>query len=158
MSRSVTTPPRSRQRCRRLLRWRSQDGSTAVEFVAGVGVLLLPVVLLVASLPGWAEYASAARVAAQEAARILAVEGPEAASAADAVARQVGQNHRASVEITEVGWELRRAGVDTPPQEYVVVTVDVEMPALPLPFVEGFGGFRYTATHAEALDVYRSRG
>ena len=48
-----------------------EHGFVAIEWVAAVAMLLLPVVVLVATLPTWAERRHAATVAAREAARDL---------------------------------------------------------------------------------------
>ena len=51
---------------------RSQQGLVAIEWVAALALLLLPIVVLVATLPEWAERRHAATVAAREATRVLA--------------------------------------------------------------------------------------
>ena len=50
----------------------SEQGATPIEFAAGVGLLLIPIVFLVASFAPWVERQSMARVAAAEAARLVA--------------------------------------------------------------------------------------
>jgi NADH:ubiquinone oxidoreductase subunit H len=50
------------------VRPRDGRGFVAIEWVAAVALLLLPVVVLVATLPSWAERRHAATVAAREAA------------------------------------------------------------------------------------------
>ena len=52
------------------------SGFVAIELVLAIGLLLFPVVLLVASLPQWSERQHAAIVAAREAARVAAQEWP----------------------------------------------------------------------------------
>ena len=52
-------------------RRRSESGFVAIEWVAAIAMLLLPIVVLVATMPGWAERRHAATVAAREAARDL---------------------------------------------------------------------------------------
>ena len=54
---------------------RQADGFVALELAAGVAVLVLPVVMLVASLPGWFDRQSTARQAAREAARAITLAG-----------------------------------------------------------------------------------
>src|SRR5215475_11236423 len=74
---------------------RRDGGFVAIEFLLAIAVLLLPVVLLVASLPQWSERQHAATVAADEAARVAIAawpaDGTEAATdAADTVASTYG--------------------------------------------------------------------
>ncbi len=69
-------------------------GFIAVEWVAAVALLLLPTVVLVATMPGWAERRNGATVAAREAARDLVGSWPDGDPvAAELVAREVAADH-----------------------------------------------------------------
>lgn len=127
-------------------------GGVAVELVAAVGLLLLPTLLLVASLPTWSERRHTAVVAAREAAAV-AVEGyprdvtREAAAIAEAVAEVHGVD-REEIDV-RVAADLRRGGS-------VTATVTIEMPALAVPFLPEVGAFRWTTTQTRRIDDYRS--
>lgn len=133
-------------------RRRAGEGYVAVELVAAVGLLLLPVVLLVASLPEWSERRHTAIVAAREAAAV-AVEGYPRDMTADAalLAEEVAAIHgldRDEIDV-RVSADLRRGG-------RVTATVTVDMPALNLPFVGRAGGFRWTTSQTRRIDEFRS--
>lgn len=128
-------------------------GFVAIEWVAAVGLLLLPVVVLVASMPNWAERRHTATVAAREAARVLVDAWPNGdATAAALVATEVAADHGVAgsdidVRVLSVG-EARGAEV--------VVEVEVTMPAIG---VDGMsvGSWHYTARATRRVDDYRSR-
>jgi hypothetical protein len=106
---------------------RSEHGFVAVEWVAAVGFLLLPIILLVASLPVWAERQNAATVSAREAARVLVRSWPENdPDAATRVAREVAADH--GVDASDVAVRVEAGGVER--GSYVRVTVTVAMPAI----------------------------
>ena len=70
------------------------SGFVAIELVLAIGLLLFPVVLLVASLPQWSERQHAAIVAAREAARVAAQEWPaDGGVDAERVAREVATTY-----------------------------------------------------------------
>ena len=70
---------------------RDDGGFVAIEWVAAVAFLLLPVVVLVATMPVWAERKNAATIAAADAARLLVADWPRAdVAAAAARARSRG--------------------------------------------------------------------
>ena len=130
-----------------------QAGHVSVELALGVGVLLFPVLMLVALLPTWVERQSMARLAAQEAARevVLADSWGEGTSEGAAMALQVATNHGTSTGDLDVSFEgaLERGAT-------VMARVVVEMPALEIPLLGGVGSWRWTASHAERVDDYRS--
>lgn len=139
-------------------------GSVAIELVAGVGFLLLPVALLVLSLPAWAQTHTMARTAAREAARTVVVahdpSRPEAAAAGRRAAELVAANHGGALVAGPVfAWDRVDVGGDGEPlvQDHVEATVTVRVPALAVPLLGEFGGFDWTVAHREPLDIYRSR-
>ena len=74
------------------------DGCGAVtELLVGLLVLVVPVGVLVVSLPAWFQARSVAQVAADEAARAAAVIGVERISSPDAAARQAAAVARGAV-------------------------------------------------------------
>jgi hypothetical protein len=120
------------------------DGFVAIELVAAIGILLLPIVVLVAMLPGLLERHDAATVAAREAARVLVAEWPNARVAdAVAVARDVAADYglRAhDVAVAVVPSDGSRGSL-------VRVQVTVAMP----------GGWHDTVADIRRVDDYRSR-
>ena len=77
LSCSTRRPPRngSRQARRPPARNDTEAGFVATELTLGLGLLILPVALLVLTLPGWSERQTTARVIARETARTLARDG-----------------------------------------------------------------------------------
>lgn len=136
-----------------------ERGAVALELALGMGLLVLPIALLVAVFPGWAERTAMARVAAQEAARVAALSesSGEGIAAGEALALQIAANHDVppsevstdiSVPVDSAG-DLRRGG-----EVVASVTVAIHMPALPL---TGSGwSVDWTITHRERIDDYRS--
>ena len=138
-------------------RLRSQSvrerGFVAIEWVAAVALLLLPVVVLVATLPDWAERRHAATVAAREAARELVREWPSADPAqAVVVARDVAADH--GVPASEVF--VRVLSVGAARGDMARVAVRVTMPAISVAGMSA-GAWHYTAVEVRRIDDYRSR-
>ena len=130
-----------------------ERGFVAVEWVAAVALLLLPVVLLVATLPVWAERRHAATVAAREAARVLVRDWPSAdPGEAVATAEEVAAAHgvdRGDVVVRAPLLAGERGSM-------VRVEVTVTMPAIAVPGVRA-GAWHYTAVEVRRIDDYRSR-
>ncbi len=134
---------RLRQRLRR------EDGSAPVELVASAALLVLPVVMIVASLPTWMEASAMGRTVATEVARIaaIAVTGHGRAENMGAVIAEL--DGRQAGVVTDVAQPVYANG-------HVSVKVTVEFPAIRLPFIDvGVGNLTRTITHVEAVDVYR---
>jgi hypothetical protein len=130
-----------------------ERGFVAIEFVAAVAFLLLPIVVLVATVPIWAERRHAATVAAREAARELVDAWPNA-NPADAVdiAERVAADH--GVGSADVVVRVPSAGGDR--GSYVRVEVVVRMPAIAVMGMHA-GAWHYTAVALRRVDDYRSR-
>lgn len=132
---------------------RSQRGFVAIEFALAVGLLLLPVVLLVAALPSWVEREHAGGVAAREAAAVAVqaypADGRDAArlAALDAVANY-GVDAR-DVDVAFPRVDAYRGGT-------ISVRVTVRMPALVVPGIGTVGGFDRSVTRSRRIDDYRS--
>lgn len=142
-------------RSRRWLRPRGEDGFAAVEWVAAVGLLLVPVIFLVLSFPLWVERQSMAKVAAQEAARAVAV-AHDTASGTEAgmsLVQEIARNHGvdpSDVSVTYAGSTSRGSAV--------TATVAVTLPALSFPGLGSLGSVRWSTRHSELVDQYRSFG
>jgi hypothetical protein len=130
-----------------------ERGFVAIEWVAAVALLLLPIVVLVATLPAWAERRHAATVAAREAVRVLVRDWPNADPNKSAVvAREVAADHGVAagdVVVSVVSVGAARGDVAR-------VAVRVTMPALSVLGMSA-GEWHYTATDVRRIDDYRSR-
>lgn len=128
-------------------------GFIAIEFVAGVALLLVPSLLLVAALPVWSEREHAATVAAREAARYAAEHWPASTSdAATAIAQLEALD--LGVPISDVTVDL---AVDDSRGGQVRARVTVVMPAIVVPGIGRRGAWHWTATATRRIDDYRSR-
>jgi hypothetical protein len=132
---------------------REAGGFVAVELVLAIGLLLFPVVLLVASLPHWSERQHAAIVAAREAAREAGHAWPAGGHLeAERVAREVMATYGiANGDVTVT--------VSPPPDRGGLVTaaVTVRMPAVAVPLLASVGAWSWTARESVRIDDYRSR-
>lgn len=130
-----------------------ERGFVAIEFVAAVAFLLLPIVVLVATVPTWAERRHAATVAAREAARVLVDAWPNAdpRDAVD-VAERIAADH--GVDRADVAVHVPSAGGGR--GSYVRVEVVVRMPAIAVTGMRA-GAWHYTAVELRRVDDYRSR-
>ena len=126
-----------------------QSGFVAVEYALALGLILLPVALLVVTLPAWPERQTVARVVAEEAARAAVLEGDVAAG--EAMAREVSANHGIDPSDITVSWSGSVArGAD------LTAEVSVVMPAVRIPAVLMVDAWTWTARHTESVDLYRS--
>ncbi len=134
-------------------RVRGESGFIAVEWVGAVALLLLPIVVLVATMPEWAERRNAATVAAREAARVLVDSWPNGdANSAVLVAREVAADH--GIEASDL--DVRVASVGQARGDEVEVDVEVTMPAIGVDGMSA-GSWHYTARVTRRVDDYRSR-
>jgi len=130
-----------------------EHGFAATELVLGVGVLLLPVAMLVLTLPTWSERQTTARAIAREVARVAAASGrcdPGAAAALTAsMARNLGAPPGAvSVELQCGAGRVLEPGGD------VEAAVTVRMPAVHLVAIGDIAAWSWTARHRQPVDVY----
>ena len=128
---------------------RGDRGFVAIEYALALGLILVPVALLVITLPSWPERQTVARVAAEEGARTAVLTGDLAAG--EAVARQAVANQGldpADVDITWSGSQARGG--------QLTAAVTVRMPVLRLPAIVTVGAWDWTARHTEPVDLYRS--
>jgi hypothetical protein len=132
---------------------RDAGGFVAIELVLAIGLLLFPVVMLVASLPQWSERQHAAIVAAREAARVAAQEWPADGNVdAERVAREIVATYGiANGDVTVT--------VSPPPARggLLTATVTVRMPAMAVPLLASVGAWSWTARESVRIDDYRSR-
>jgi hypothetical protein len=132
---------------------RTDGGFVAIEWVAAVALLLLPMIVVVATMPGWAERRHAATVAAREAARDLVDNWPNGdAAAAVLVATDVAADH--GIDASDI--DVRVPSVGEARGDEVVVEVEVTMPAIGVSGMS-VGSWHYTARATRRVDDYRSR-
>ncbi len=137
-----------------------ERGFGTLEFVVGVALLLIPVLLLVLQIPRWLEYQDFARTAAAEASRACADADTAAAGEARAERLVAAMAPNYGIGAADAARSLRVTCTGAPgPGATVVATVRIDAPALVFP---GFGRGTYHATwtvsHAEVVDPYRSYG
>ncbi len=136
-------------------RVRGDEGFVAVELSLGVAMLLLPVTLVVLTLPTWSERQAAARAIAREVARAAAIAG----ACDEQQAQDVADEMAAGLGIPD---ELDRVALDCPPGGAlarggeVTATVTVTMPAVDIPTIASLGAWRWTAGHRQQIDPYLS--
>lgn len=146
----------------------TERGATPIEFAAGVGLLLVPVVFLVASFAPWVERQSMARVAAAEAARLVATSPTSVVdeAAINAVVATIASNHEVDpADVTayfcppeDAPPAVRATSTCSPITrgQLLRVEVDVQMPAVTIPLLASVGEVTWTAVHIEQVDRYRS--
>lgn len=129
-----------------------ERGLAAAELAVFTGLILMPVLILVASLPLWWERQSLGRLAAQEAARavVLADDYDEGVARGSATVAQLAANHGVDpgdVSVTFAG-SLERGGT-------VTATTTVTVPALAVPYIVTVPSFQLSFAHTETVDHYR---
>ena len=129
------------------------DGFVAVELVAAIALLLVPTIVLVASVPVWSERRHTATVVAREAARAAAAGWPSpAGSDVDSVVASVAADYGVSRADLAVSVD-----VDSARGGQAAAHVTVVMPALHLPLIGDAGAWHWSTTYAVRIDDYRSR-
>jgi hypothetical protein len=138
-------------------RWRDpsvdERGFVATELALGIGLLVLPVALLVLTLPGWSERQVTARAVAREIARSTARSGrcdrPTAEETAATMARNLG------LDPGDLAVGLGCAsGAELAAGSELEADVTVRMPAVEIPGVGAVGEWAWTARHREPVDRY----
>ncbi len=128
-------------------------GFVSVELSACIALLLLPVAMLVVSVPSWSSREHAATVIAREAARLTsdrwpAVDDVEVDEMASELATNLGVDPGdVVVQLSEIADRGQR----------VRATVTIRMPALHIPGVGSIGQWHWTTSSAVLVDPYRSR-
>jgi hypothetical protein len=131
----------------------SEGGFVATEFAVGIGLLVIPVALLVLTLPGWSERQVTARAISREVARRAAREGVCDLGAARALGASMAAN--LGVPSAELGVDLDCVdGSVLPAGGDIEAQVTVAMPAVLLPGIGAVGAWSWTARHREPIDRY----
>lgn len=130
----------------------SEEGFVAVEWVAAVGLLLLPMAVVVLSFPAWVERQGMARSAAEEAARAVALASDTEAgvAAGEGLVAEIARNHGIDPATMSVRFEGEavRGGE-------VRAIVTVQLPALRFPGMGSVGAVDWSTSHTELVDQYR---
>jgi NAD+--asparagine ADP-ribosyltransferase len=126
-----------------------------LSLVLGLGLLIIPVLLLVLVIPTWEARTVDARDAAAGAARVLVTSASWTAGvvAANQLVGEIGATDgvaRSQLVATYDG-SLTRGST-------VTVRVTVVIPATEIPLIGVVGTVHYTATSSELVDQYRSLG
>lgn len=122
-----------------------ERGTAAMELPLLIALVLVPLGLLVITVPTWIERQHAARVAASEAGRaIVTSTSDDPLGEAEAVVAAVGLGHGLPAGALELGVPpvLVRGAM-------VTVEVTVEIPAVRLPGLTSLAPVRWTASHTE---------
>jgi hypothetical protein len=131
-----------------------ESGLVSAELVLGVGLLVLPVALLVLTMPGWFERQVAARSIAREAARAVVLEGRCSQGLAARVAGEMAANH--GLAVGDVRVSVQCESDPLPPGSEIEADVSVRMPALEIPGIGAFTAWEWTARHRAPVDRYAS--
>lgn len=128
-------------------------GYAAAEFVVGVAFIIVPVTLLVLSLPLWLERQAMASRAANESARrmVLAPDWNTGLTQGRVVIEEIERNY----DLPEGDLVARFTG-NLARGQTVRSEVTVTMPALAIPFIGRVGTWHWKAVHVEHVDNYRS--
>lgn len=136
------------------------DGAYATaELVMGIALLLLPVTLIVLTLPTWAERRSMAHSAAHDAALALArsSDWPAGKARAEAIVEEMARNYGLHEdESMRLTWEPDRGAARVDRGEKVTAVVEVATPGLFVPGLGFIGRWDLTVRHSETVDRYRS--
>ena len=132
---------------------RDDRGVAAIDMFAVIIVAMIPVFVIVMSVPSWVERMSFARVAAQEAARaaVLADTWADGQAQAGDLVTEIAANY----DVPAGGSSLALSGA-LERGATVTATVSVQTPTLTIPFVTTVGSTTLSSTHTEIVDHYRS--
>jgi hypothetical protein len=136
-------------------RRRDERGFVALELVLGVGLLLIPVALLVMTIPTWSERQATARAIVREVARSTAVAGICDTGTADGLTDTMAANLGIDPAQVHVSLDCL-SGQRLPRDGEVTAEVTVQMPAIQVPGITNVPGWRWAAQHREPVDPYRS--
>lgn len=136
---------------RSFVRRADQQGFVTIEFAAGCAFLLLPITLLVLTLPTWFERVDMTRIAAREAARDYVINNNQAES------QQIVNDIQNNYKIPQNDMTLSLSGDPTQRGGKVTATVTTKVPATHIPIINVDGpAFTIKSTHVEPVDEYRS--
>jgi len=143
-----------------------QQGFAAVEWLLGLGLILMPVIVIVGSIAPWYQRANMANLMAQEAARVMVLADDWATGEAEArvLAQEIAANHGFGSDdwcgspapgCVSISFDAAVPGVIQRATE-VTVSVEVPIPGVVVPFVGEVAPFQWAGVHTERVDDYRS--
>lgn len=143
-----------------------ESGFIVSEWLLGIGLIIMPMIVIVASIAPWYQRANMATLIAQEAARTMVLADDWATGETDArsLAVEIANNHG----FVASDWCGSRApgclwidiggtspGVIQRGSE-VVVQVEVPIPGVVVPGIGDVAEFQWSQSHTERVDDYRS--
>ncbi|MGI9016317.1 MAG: hypothetical protein ACR2HR_04295 [Euzebya sp.] len=137
---------------------RQQSGFVTAEWVIGIAVLIVPVMLLMGVLPAWAARHEAAAAAAREVTRIIALapEDPGVITAAEGSAAMILDDRGVDPGDMRMRVDVSQDGADD--RDGVVrASVQISGISVSLPLLGQVDGPTLEATHSRRLNPYRSR-
>ena len=135
------------------MRHRREAGFVAIELAVGIAVLVVPVALVVLTLPRWSERQATARVISREVARRAARDARCDHRAAHDLGASMARNLGVPPNDVRVAL-VCSDGASLPAGSDVEARVEVVMPAVHLPGVGAVGAWSWTARHREPVDRY----
>ena len=134
---------------------RGQGGAGAVELVLAVAFLIIPVALLLMSLPILAEYRSMGDAAAREAVRACAVASDPRSGqeTSERVARQIITERGLAPEGTTIDIDC---AVAWRPGGVVTAAVVFEVPAIHIVGIGEIGSITISRSYVERIEAHRS--
>ena len=143
-----------------------QAGFTTPEWLLGIGLIIMPVIVIVASIAPWHQRANMATLIAQEAARtmVLATDWESGEIEARDLAVEIAANH--GFDSNEwcsspapgclwIGFGGNAPGILQRGTE-ISVRVEVPIPGVVVPGVAEVARFQWSQSHTERVDDYRS--
>jgi hypothetical protein len=127
-------------------------GFAPLSLVLGLGLLVIPVLLLVLTIPTWIDRSVDARDAAANAARALATADTwaDGQAAARQAVTEIATNDGISPADIQAGYSGSLV-----PGGTVTATITVTIPAGVVPGVGHYGTVHYTASSTQHVDSYR---
>lgn len=143
------------------MRTRDEGGFVTAEWMAGIAMLVVPMIVIVSALPAWAARHEGVAAAAREGARVAAASATvaQATSAAQDAVRGVLDARGLPVDGVEVDVSAEAAPTEGRLVREGVVTVRVTLPSVSvdIPFIGVVEGPRAAGSHSRHLDPFRSR-
>ena len=138
-----------------MIRRREESGFVAMELACGIALLVVPVAMVVLTLPRWSERQATARVIAREVARRTARD----ARCDEAGVRTLGRTMARDLGVAPGDVDVALQCVDGTalvPGTDVEARVTVSMPGVQIPAFGSVGSWSWTAGHREPVDRYVS--
>jgi hypothetical protein len=132
-----------------------ERGFVGAELAIGIGLLIVPIALIVLTLPTWSERQTTARAIVREVARAVAIAGVCDRERAGEIGSAMAANLGLVPADLSVALECA-SGARLPRGGEVTAAVTVAVPAVDLPGIGSVGAWNWTARHREPIDQYRS--